>query len=98
MAICLKYGSIVFYLFLFWPTLGPPLPKRLSYLSMLEVQGDLYVFGGQDKFSKWHRKIYKFSCSRGECAWSTIKKTLKIERHWLVAIHVPESFCMFENK
>ena len=30
----------------FFLTLGPPLPKALSSFSMVEIQGDAFLFGG----------------------------------------------------
>ena len=87
--ICLKPERIVFYL------LGPPLPKRLFGFSMLEIHGNLFVFGGNDrlKIGGSQSAIYQLSCYSGDCIWSTINQTLKIARWYLVAISVPDYFC-----
>ena len=54
------------------------MPKSLYDFPMLEIQGDVYAFGGSD--------IYKLSCSSGDCIWSTLKQKLKIARGRPVAI------------
>jgi hypothetical protein len=76
----------------FFLTLGPPLPKILHGPSVLEIQGDVFLFGGEDDNSK-NAAIYQLGCSSGICSWSTINQELKVARRHLVAIPVPDSFC-----
>ena len=83
--------------FLFWLTLGPPFPKVLWSFSILEMHGDVYVFGGMGGVSystfALQSLIYKLSCSSGLCSWTTLSQQLKVARQQLVAIPVPDSFC-----
>ena len=67
------------------------MPKTLYGHSMLEIQGDLFVFGGFYVGSQ--SAIYKLSCSSGLCNWTTINQELKIARENLVAMSVPDYFC-----
>ena len=70
------------------------MPKALGGHSMLEIQGDLFVFGGEDHiFMNLQSEIYKMSCSTGVCSWTTINQELKVARRWTVAISVPDYFC-----
>ena len=74
-------------------TLGPTLPKALSGISMLEIHGDAYVFGGMDSANNFNSAIYQLTCSSGICSWSTLNQELKVARYWTVAIPVPDYFC-----
>ena len=65
--------------------------------SMLEIQGDAYVFGGRSGrgFSAIVEKaIYKLRCSSDICEWSTINQELKTARAYQVAIPVPDDLCV----
>ena len=76
----------------FLHTLGPPLPKGLYWHSMLEIQGDVFVFGGE-VFDGWKRDlIYQLSCSSGICSWSKLNQELLV-RGLFVAIPVPDYLC-----
>ena len=83
--------------FLFWLTLGPPFPKVLWSFSILEMHGDVYVFGGKSGTTSSafdsQSLIYKLSCSSGLCSWTTLSQELKVARHSMVAIPVPDHFC-----
>ena len=68
------------------------MPKALAYHSMLEIQGDLFVFGGSSSGDE-QSEIHKISCSSGVCSWTTINQGSKIARSLLVAISVPDYFC-----
>ena len=57
---------------LFFLTLGPPLPIGLHSFTMLEIQGDLFVFGGFDLNYNYNYAIYQLSCSSGNCSWSKL--------------------------
>ena len=59
---------------------------------MLEMQGDLFLFGGNDEYL--YSSIYQFSCSSGICSWATLNQGLKVARTYTVAIPVPDSFCL----
>ena len=74
-------------------TLGPPLPKALDGLSMLEIHGDAFVFGG---CCAYNSAIYRLTCSSAICSWSTLNQELKVARGWTVAIPVPDTFCLQE--
>ena len=78
-------------------TLGPALPKKLRGNSMLEIQGDVFIFGGYvygyEKGYDHNSAIYQLSCSTGICSWATFSQALKIGRDNFVAIPVPDSFC-----
>ena len=70
------------------------MPKALGGHSMLEIQGDLFVFGGYSS-NGWNvqSEIHKMSCSSGVCSWTTINQELKVARRWTVAMSVPDYFC-----
>ena len=62
--------ALLFYFIFFFLTLGPPLPIGLHSFSMLEIQGDLFVFGGFYYTYHYNSAIYQLSCSSGNCRWS----------------------------
>ena len=68
------------------------MPKVLSDHSMLEIQGDLFVFGGYSSASQ--SEIHKMICLSEVCSWTTINQELKFARHYLVAMSVPDYFCL----
>merc|ERR1711971_439355 len=74
-----------------WQT-GPPLPKEISSLSMLEMNGETYVIGGYDD-SVQSSSIYQLICSSGLCSWTTLNQQLKVGRNRLVAMPVQDNFC-----
>ena len=91
-------------LFLHTDRLGLKVPKGLSKHSMLEIHGDIFIFGGENtgggaelEGTGWDTKnfaIYKITCSTGICSLSTINQELKVVRtERPVTIHVPDSFC-----
>ena len=80
------------YFFPFLLTLGPPLPKAICCFSMLEMNGDTYVIGG-DNGSHYQSSIYQLSCSSGLCSWTTLNQQLKVARERSVAIPVQDNFC-----
>ena len=96
-----KYGSLywlkdVFLLSLtfFLLTLGPKLPRTIAGHKMMEIQGDVFTFGGwYNDVDGYNSVIYKFTCSSGICSWSTLNQELKVARRYTVAIHVPDNFC-----
>ena len=67
------------------------MPEALEGHSMLEIQGDLFVFGGASYGSQ--SEIHKMSCSSGICSWTSINQELKVARSLLVAISVPDYLC-----
>ena len=71
------------------------MPKALYGHSMLEIQGDLFVFGGDASGDGYQSAIYKMSCSSAVCNWTTTNQELKIARSFLVAMPVPEYFCTY---
>ena len=79
--------------FSFLLILGPPLPKGLFSLSVLEMHGDVYVIGGWAN-SGAKSKIYRLSCLSGLCSWTTLKQKLKVGRSASVAIPVQDHFCI----
>ena len=68
------------------------MPKVLYEHSMLEIQGDLFVFGGSSS-GYYQSEIHRMKCSTGVCSWTTINQELKIARYRLVAISVPHYLC-----
>ena len=82
------FFTLFFFLFL---TLGPALPKILEGHSMVEIQGDVFLFGGLS--SGYNSVIYQLSCSSGICSWATLNQALTVGRSYTVAIPVPDSFC-----
>ena len=76
--------------FSFLLTLGPPLPKALSYHSMVEIHGDAFIFGG---CCGYNLAIYQLTCSSGICSWSTLNQGLKVARYQTVVIPVTDSYC-----
>ena len=83
----LPFHFILFFLL----TLGPPLPKAIRTFSMLEMNGDTYVFGGYS--GAYESSIYQLSCSSGNCSWTTLNQQLKVARERSVAIPVQDNFC-----
>ena len=69
------------------------MPKALYGHSMLEIQGDLFVFGGWDENLNEQLAVHKMSCSSEVCSWTTINQELKVARELLVAMSVPDYFC-----
>ena len=91
------FFTLFFFIFL---TLGPALPKTLEGHSMLEIQGDVFLFGGygslnhsSSSYYGYNLAIYQLSCSSGICSWATLNQALKVGRHTTVAILVPDTFC-----
>ena len=76
-------------------TLGPTLPKAIEQHSIVEIQGDAFLFGGEYYSSgyKYNSDIYQLTCSSGICSWSTLNQELKVSRSSTVAIPVPDNFC-----
>ena len=74
-------------------TLGPPLPKALYAFTMLEIHGDVYIFGGRDSGYVYQSSIYQLSCSSELCSWSTLNQQLNVARVGPVAIPVQDNFC-----
>ena len=72
--------------------LGPEMPITLFGHSLLEVQGDVFLFGGKSGSS--NSAIYQLSCSSGICSWSTINQTLKFARYYTVVIPVSDTLCL----
>ena len=95
-AICVSNmkGNFFYSFFSFLLTLGPPLPKALNSHSMLEINGDAFIFGGYFGSSNYNSAIYKITCSSGICSWSTLNQELKVAREYFVAIPVPDTFCV----
>ena len=80
-------------LFLFLK-LGPAL--ILWGHSIVEIQGDVFLFGGFGSGS-YNSAIYQLSCSSGICSLATLNQALKLWRRNTVAITVPDSFCLEEG-
>ena len=83
------------FFFLLFLKLGPALLKALRGQSLLEIQGDIFSFGGAD--AHYNSAIYQLSCSSGICSWVTLNQVLKIARYYTVVIPVPHSFCLEEE-
>jgi hypothetical protein len=73
-------------------TLGPALPKALSYSAMIEVGENLYIIGGKSN-DGYQKEIHQLSCVSGSCSWTTLTQQLKVARYSLVAIPVELIFC-----
>ena len=85
--------EIFFHLPFLLLTLGPPLPTTLYGFTMLEIHGDVYIFGGRDSGYVYQSSIYQLSCSSELCSWSTLNQQLKLGRNYLVTIQVQDNFC-----
>ena len=83
------FFTLFFYIFL---TLGPALPKALSGNSMVEIQADIFLFGGSSS-NVFNSAIYQLSCSSGIYSWATLNQALTVGRRYTVAIPVPDTFC-----
>ena len=81
------------FIFLFLLILGPEMPTALYGLSLLEVQGDVFLFGGYG--STYNAAIYQLSCSSGICSWSTVNQVLKVGRRYTVVIPVSDTSCLW---
>ena len=81
---------------IFFAQSGPALPTLLVYHAMIEVGGNLYIFGGwipdQDG-GGYQKKIYKLTCVSRYCEWTTLEQKMKVARAYLVVIPVDDSFC-----
>ena len=77
--------------------LGPALPRGLFGHSMLEIQGDVFIFGGGQTDGGFNSAIYQLSCSSNICSRATLNQGLKVGRQYSVAIPVPASFCLEEG-
>ena len=80
----------------FFLTLGPPLPKApysAFGISIVEIQGDAFLFGGYLGGGNYNSAVYQLTCSSGICSWSTLNQELKVARSYPVAIPVPDNFC-----
>ena len=64
---------------------------------MLEIQGDVILFGGRDSGNAYNSAIYQLSCYSGICSWATLNQGLNVARQDTVAIPVPDSFCLEEG-
>ena len=80
------------YFSFFFLKLGPALPKALFGHSMLEIQGDVFLFGGYG-YSDYNSVTYRLSCSSGICSWEALNQALTLGRRYTVAIPVPDIFC-----
>ena len=87
-----KHERTLFNIY-FLLTLGPPLPKALYGISIVEIQGDAFLFGGRDSSNDYNSAIYQLTCSSGICSWSTLNQELKVGREFTVVIPVPDNFC-----
>ena len=58
---------------------------------MLEIQGDVFLFGGYG--GGYNSAIYQLSCSSGTCTLATLNQALTVGRRNTVAIPVPDTFC-----
>lgn len=70
---------------------GPKMPKALYGNSLLEMQGDVFLFGGYG--SDYNSAIYQLSCSSRICSWSTTNQVLKVGRKQSVVIPVSDTLC-----
>ena len=86
-------GNLFYSFYSFLLTLGPPLPKGLYGHSIVEIQGDAFLFGGEESSKNYNSAIYQLTCSSGNCSWSTLNQELKVARTQTVAIPVPDNFC-----
>jgi hypothetical protein len=64
---------------------------------MLEIQGDIFLFGGSDE-NAYTSTILQFSCSSGIGSWSTLNQGLKVARGLTIAVPVPDYFCLDEGE
>ena len=62
---------------------------------MLEIQGDAFIFGGDNGLGNGKSAIYRLTCSSGICSWSTLNQSLNVARYSAVAIRVPDNFGNF---
>ena len=69
------------------------MPKAIYGFSMLEMDGDVYAFGGYASGEGYQSAIYQLSCSSGLCSWTTLNQPTKVGRDHQVAIPVQDHFC-----
>ena len=69
------------------------MPKKLYGHRLLEIRGDVFLFGGKDNFGSNNLAVYQLACSSMICSWSTINQALKVERYSAVVIPVSDTFC-----
>jgi hypothetical protein len=80
------------FIFLFLLIIGPDMPKTLEGPSLVEIQGDVFSFGGYG--GGYNKAIYQLSCSSGICSWSTVNQVLKVARRYTVVIPVSDTLCL----
>ena len=85
---------LIFFTSLIFVQSGPALPILLIYHAMVEVGGNLYIFGGYIPDGGGYQKnIYKLTCVSRYCEWTTLEQQMKVARGFLVVIPVDDSFC-----
>ena len=70
---------------------GPKMQKPLIGSSMVETNGDLYLFGGDSNDYLGKTGIYKLSCASRECKWSAMNQALTIPRVYPIAIKISDN-------
>ena len=69
------------------------MPESLYGLRAVELGGDLYTLGGENRDHKEVASIHRLSCSSRVCTWTTMTQQLKVARNSLIAIPVIDSLC-----
>ena len=69
------------------------MPESLYGLRAVELGGDLYTLGGENRDDKEVASIHRLSCSSRVCKWTTINPKLEVARYHTVVIPVMNSFC-----
>ena len=73
---------------------GPALPKLLIHHAMVEIGGNLYIFGGYvPDGGNYQNEIYKLTCASRNCILTKLEQQMKVARGYLVVIPVDDSFC-----
>ena len=79
---------------IFFAQSGPALPRLLIHHAMVEIGGNLYIFGGYvPDGGNYQTKIYKLTCASRNCILTTLEQQMKVARGYLVLIPVDDSFC-----
>ena len=70
------------------------MPKGLVGHTAVQLQGDLYVIGGEMANGNVPNEITRLSCSSQNCEWTTINQHLKVDRYRPIAIPVLDTLCV----
>ena len=77
----------------FFVNLGPTSPKKWNNNAAVSVGRDLIILGGRGvNTEEEDKQLYKFSCENRNCKWEKLPQRLKMQRSFLIATAIPNTF------